>query len=161
CTDAATQPGVHALDRVRAVQHLADLGVVGEEWDEFGPGVLPEADDRGVALAPLAGELVEALPRGLLSRCGGDGAQGPGGLGPVRLARVAESVAHEVQDAGLDDRERPDVVDRLDQAAQAIADEDQDVVDAAVTDLAEDLVPVLGALAAVADPEAEDVPHPV
>jgi len=66
-----------------------------------------------------------------------------------------------MQYTGLDDRERREVVDRLDQTAQAVADEEQDVVDAAIPDLAQHLVPVLGALAAVADPEAEDLPRPV
>jgi len=43
-------PGVQRLDRIGAAQHLADLDVVVQERDEFGPGVLPEPDERRVAL---------------------------------------------------------------------------------------------------------------
>src|SRR5579859_4301326 len=160
-THASAQPGVHALDRVGAVQDFADLGVVGEEGHELGPGVVPQADDRRVAVAPFVGELVEALPGGLLGGGGVDGAQVAGELVPVLLARIAEGVAHQVQDAGLDDRERPDVGHRFDQAAEAVADEDAHVLDATVADLAEHLVPVLGALTTVPDPEPEDLPHPL
>src|SRR5919201_566778 len=63
--------GVHALDRVRRIDDLADLRAVGQEGDEIGPGVFPQADDRRVAVAPLARELVEAVPRGLLGLGGG------------------------------------------------------------------------------------------
>jgi hypothetical protein len=66
-----------------------------------------------------------------------------------------------MQHARLHDRQRPDVVDRLDQAAQAVADKEQHVVDAAVADLGKDLLPVLGTLTAIPDPQAEDLPHPV
>src|SRR5262249_23461557 len=128
-THTASKPRVHALDRVRAVNDLADLGVVGQERNELRPGLFPQTDDRRVTLAPLAGELVEALPRRLLGRGGVDSAQVAGELVPVRLARVAEGGADKVQHAGLDDRERPDVGDRLNQAAQAVAHKDADVVD--------------------------------
>src|SRR5579862_1529519 len=52
------QSRVHALDRVGAVQDLADLRAVGKERHKLRPSVFPQPDDRGVALAPLAGELV-------------------------------------------------------------------------------------------------------
>ena len=58
----------------------------------------------------------------------------------------------------LHDRLRPDVVDRLGQPFEAVADDDADILDAAVEDLAQHLVPVLGAFRAIAGPEAEDVP---
>src|SRR3954471_6429710 len=48
----AAQPGVHALDRVGAVEHAADLEIVGQEGYELGPGRLPQPHDRRVALAP-------------------------------------------------------------------------------------------------------------
>ena len=53
------------------------------------------------------------------------------------------------------------VFDGVGQALQAVADEHQHVLDAAVLDLGEDLQPVLRALTAVAGPEAEDVPVPL
>src|SRR4029077_15490663 len=95
-THAAAHPCVHALDRVRRIDDLTDLGVVGQKRNELRPRVLPQADDRGVALAPFAGELVEALPRGLLGRCGVDGTEIAGELVPVLLARVAKRVSHEM-----------------------------------------------------------------
>src|SRR6266852_2100260 len=57
----ATEASVQTLDRVRRVDDLADLGAVGKEGHELGPDVLPQLDDRRVALAPLASELGEAL----------------------------------------------------------------------------------------------------
>src|SRR6266516_7851255 len=66
-----------------------------------------------------------------------------------------------MEDAGLDDCEWPDVIDGLDHAAETVADEEEHIVDAAILDLAEDLVPVLGALAAVTDPQADHIAHPV
>ena len=62
-----------------------------------------------------------------------------------------------MQHAGLHDRSRPDVADRLRQSSEAIADDDQDVDRAAIQDLGQDLMPVLRALAAVAEPEPEDL----
>ena len=111
----------------------------------------------GYLLAPLAGELVERRPGCLLGRGAVDGPQVAGELGPVGLARVAEAVADQVQHAGLHDRLRPDIGDRVGQALEAVADDDADVDRAPVQDLREDLMPVLRPLAAVADPEPEDV----
>lgn len=62
-----------------------------------------------------------------------------------------------MQHAGLDDRLGPDGVDGVLQALEAVADADQDVVDATVFQLGEDLMGELRALAAVADPEPEDL----
>ena len=126
---------MEALDRVRRVDDLADLRVVGKEGHELGPGVSPQADDCRVALAPLAGELVEALPCCLLGLGGVDEPEIAGELVPVCFARVAEGVADQVEDAGLDDRAGPDIGDRLRQAAQPVADDDADVLDAAVQEL--------------------------
>ena len=52
---------------------------------------------------------------------------------------------------------RPHRADGLGQAFEPVADEHQHVIDAAVLDLGQDLQPVLGALPAVAGPQAEDV----
>lgn len=72
-------------------------------------------------------------------------------------AGETERVADQVQHAALDDRPWPHRVDRVRQPLQAVAHDDQDVVDAAVADLGEDLRPELGALAAVTGPQAQDV----
>ena len=47
---------------------------------------------------------------------------------------------------------------RVGQALQPVADEHEHVVHAAVLDLGEDVQPVLGALAAVAGPQPQDLP---
>src|SRR5262249_31872839 len=97
-----------------------------------------------------------SLRRGL-GRCAVDGPQVFGELGPVGLARVAEAVSDQVQQARLHDRARPNVADRLRQTSEAVADDDADVDRAPVQDLGEDLMPALRPLAAVADPQSEDV----
>jgi hypothetical protein len=61
-----------------------------------------------------------------------------------------------VHHAGLHDRPRPDGLHRLGQALEPVADRHEDVADAAVLDLGEDVQPVLGALAAVAGPQPQD-----
>ena len=83
---ATPEAGVQALDSVGRVDDLADLGAVGEEGHELRPGGLPELDDRRVALAPLAGELGEAILRCLLGRRGVDGSQILRELVPVGAA---------------------------------------------------------------------------
>lgn len=155
--DRTTEASVQALDRVGRVNDFADLGAVGEERHELGPGVLPELDDRRVALAPLAGELVERASSGGFGRRAVHRSQVLGELGPVGLARVPEAVADQMQHAGLNDRLRPDVGDRFGETAEAVADDDADISRAAIQSLGEDLMPVLRPLAAVADPEPEDV----
>ncbi len=60
--------------------------------------------------------------------------------------------------AGLDGGAGPDGLDRVRQALEPVADQHEDVVDTAILDLGEDVHPVLGALAAVAGPQPEDVP---
>ena len=57
--DRAPVAGVERLDRVGQAQYAADLDVVVEERDELRPGVVPQPDDRRVALSPALGELVE------------------------------------------------------------------------------------------------------
>ncbi len=88
------------------------------------------------------------------------GVHGPqilGHLVPVLAAREPERVADQVQHTSLHDRQRPGRLDRFRQAFQPVAHDDAHVVDTAVLDLGEDLQPVLGALAAGADPQPENV----
>ncbi len=63
-----------------------------------------------------------------------------------------------MHDAGLYDRPGPDRLHCLGQAFQPVADQHEHVADTAVLDLGEDVHPVLGALAAVAGPQAQDLP---
>lgn len=60
--------------------------------------------------------------------------------------------------AGLHDGLRPDGVDRVGQALEAVADHDAGVGDAAVLQLGQHPQPVLGALGAVAGPHPQDLP---
>lgn len=62
--------------------------------------------------------------------------------------------------AGLDHCPGPGGLDRLRQPAQAVAADDQDVLEAAVGQLGADPGPELGALAGL-DPDAQDMPDPV
>jgi len=80
------------------------------------------ADDRP-AVAVDAGQLLERRCSRRFRRRAVYGAHVLGELGPVRLARVAEAVLDQVQHAGLDDRLRPDVGDRLRQPAEPVADD--------------------------------------
>jgi len=88
---------VEALDRVRAVDDGTDLGAVGQERYELGPGVPPQPDDRWVSLPPRLLELVQPLGGGLFAGGAVDRPQVFGDLSPVGLARVAEAVADQVQ----------------------------------------------------------------
>ena len=157
-SDGLADAGVDRLDRVRGAHDASDLAVEAEERDELGPGVLPQPHDCRVLVAPRFGELEESFlglgeGRGLVH-----GLQGPGDGVPVLPGGVLEAVAHQVHDAGLHDRLPPHRVHRLGQPLEAVAHHHQDVVDAAVLELGEDLQPVLGAFPAVSCPQAEDVP---
>ena len=91
--DRPTDPGVHALDRIRCAHDLADLGVEAQERYELRPGVLPQPHDRWVAGAPGLGELQEPFHRRRLGRRGVDRAQRLGDRVVVLAAGVAEAVA--------------------------------------------------------------------
>ncbi len=54
-----------------------------------------------------------------------------------------------MNDAGLHDRLRPDLTDRVGQALQPVADQHQHVLDTAVLQLGQHPQPVLGTLAAL------------
>src|SRR5215469_15051134 len=81
----AAQPGVDRLDRVGRADHCPDLAVEGQERHEFGPGVLPQPDDRRVAFLPLAAELGEPVERVRFGRRVVDGLEVFRELCPVTL----------------------------------------------------------------------------
>jgi hypothetical protein len=83
----ATQFGVEVLDRVSGVNDFADVGAVAEEGDELGPDVLPKPDNRRIAIAPLGGELIEALAGGLFGGSGIDRLDVASGFGLVGRRR--------------------------------------------------------------------------
>ncbi len=150
-------PRVDALDRVRAADDLAYLDVEGEEGHELGPGVRPQLHDRRILLAPHFLELQEPLRRRVLTGCRVDGLESLGDLVPVLAGRVSERVPQQVNHTRLDNCARPDALHGLGKALEPVTDQHQHVVQAAVLQLGEDVQPVLGALAAVSGPDAEDV----
>jgi hypothetical protein len=91
--DRAADPGVDRLDRVGRAHHPADLGVEGQERHELRTRVLPQPDDRRVALPSGVGELQEPFHRGGLGGGGVDRAQRLGDGVPVLPTGVAEAVA--------------------------------------------------------------------
>jgi hypothetical protein len=64
-----------------------------------------------------------------------------------------------MDNAGLHDRLRPDLADRVGQPLQAVADQHQHVFDATVLQLGQHPQPVLGSFTALAaGPQSQDVP---
>ncbi|KFI76686.1 hypothetical protein BMON_0822 [Bifidobacterium mongoliense DSM 21395] len=119
--DGAAEPGVQTLDRVRGADDPADLHVVVQERDEPFPCVEPQALDRRVLARPVFEHLVTRMFGG--GRCGGrvDGFHVTAKRFPVLPGRVPERVAHQVNDTGLHDRQRPDRSHRVGQALQPVA----------------------------------------
>src|SRR5262249_52880115 len=67
--DGPADARVEAFDAVGRADHRPDFGVEGQERNELGPRVLPQFDDRRVALLPFAAELGERVQRrGLTGR---------------------------------------------------------------------------------------------
>ena len=110
----------------------------------------------GNRLAPL---LVEGLELGLrlvgvLS--GVDRLQVAGDLLALPAGHVLQAVADQMHDAGLDGRLGEDRLDRLGEALQPVDAADQDVPDAALLQIGEDLHPELRALGLL-EPHPEHV----
>lgn len=91
-------------------------------------------------------------------RRGVNGLEDTRDLFPVLAGGITEGVPQQVDYAGLDRGAGPDSPDRARQALEPVADQHENVVDTAILDFGEDVHPVLGALAAVAGPQPEDVP---
>ncbi|GAB6902736.1 hypothetical protein JCM9957A_58280 [Kineosporia succinea] len=69
-----------------------------------------------------------------------------------------------MNDAGLDDRVRPDVADGCGQSFQSVTHEHEDVLDSPVPDLGQDLLPELrsfAGLGVLSGPEPQDVAFPL
>lgn len=77
---------------------------------------------------------------------------------PVGPGRVPERVAHQVDDAHLHDRLRPDDPDRVGQTLQPVAHGEEHVPHAPILQLGEDRRPVPRALRGRRAPDAEHVP---
>jgi len=145
---------------IRGADDLADLHVVVQERHELRPGVAPQPADRRVGLAPLLLELGEPGQRFGLRRSGIDRPQVVGDLVPVLPRREPERVADQVDDAGLYHGQLPHGGDGVGESLEAVADRDADVWDTAVLQLGQHLQPELGAFAAVAGPQPENVAFP-
>src|ERR1700744_1181310 len=158
------EPRIYGLDRIRCADYRPYLVVELQERGEFRPRVLPEPYDGRVALLPFPGELRERVDRGRLRRRGVNRLEVFGDRRPVLLRRVLERISQEMNNTCLHDCLFPDgVTRRVGEAFQAVADDHEDVLRAAVLDLGKDAEPELGALAVavLAGPQAQDVPGPV
>ena len=120
------------------------------------PDVQPRLGDHREPLPPL---LVEALELGL------GGVSVDRGVDRFEIARdlltlaarhVLEAVANEVHDAGLDGGLGEDRLDRLGEALEPVDAADQDVLDAALLEVGQDLHPEFRALGLL-EPHAEHV----
>jgi hypothetical protein len=89
--DRLAYPGVHRLDRVRRVDHLADGGSEAQERHELRPRGLPQLDDRRILPLPRAGEVGKALEGGRLGRGGVDRLEVRGDRRPVPPRGVTET----------------------------------------------------------------------
>ena len=106
------------------------------------------------------GERVQLAPGGLLGGRGVDRAQrGRDGLA-VAVGHEPHRGPDQVHDTGLDDRLGPGRGDRLGEAGQPVAADDQHVLDAAVGQLGADPGPELRALGGL-HPDPQDVLDPV
>lgn len=100
--DRAPVAGVPRVDRVGRADDLSDLDVVVQERHELGPGVLPQRHDGPILATPGRGELGNAFLGGGFGRGGVDRPQVTGDLLPVLPAGVPEAVAQQMDDARLD-----------------------------------------------------------
>jgi hypothetical protein len=118
------------------------------------PGRSPCLADHGQLLPPL---LLERLER-VQCRVGVDrGVDRPQILGDLLVLtawHVLQAVTDQMHDAGLHRRGREDSLDRLGESLQPVDAGDEDVVDAALLEVGEDLHPELRALVGL-EPHAE------
>src|SRR3954447_9083546 len=148
---------VDALDHVRGVDDLADLQGKGEERDHLLPGGEPLPADRWILLSDVAvAPGVERVAGGLLGGCLIDQLQLGGDLLPVLPVDPAMAGPDQMHDAGLDRGLRPDRLDRGGETGEAVADDDEHVLDAAAAQLVHHAELELGALDRL-EPDAEDL----
>jgi hypothetical protein len=141
--DRSAVAGVQRLDRIGAAEHGADLGVVVEEGQELLPGVAPQLPDGGVGRAPLLFELLERRPRGVPGGGPVDGFEVGRDLTPVLLLGVLQRVPDQMDDTCLHHSLGKHGADRVRQPFEAVADDEEDVQDASVLQLAQHLKPEL------------------
>ena len=100
--NSPAETSIQALDHVRRAQDLGDLDAVVQGRHGLGPGTAPEPDSRRVGLAPLLSDLLGRSLGSLHSRICVDRFQVRGDLRPLLLGHVAETVAQQVSETGLD-----------------------------------------------------------
>lgn len=106
---------------------------------QVGLGVGEHLSDGGECAGEHVGDQVDVRAALGLSRLGEVRADGRGDHLLVVLARLGQHVAHEVDSAALPGTALQDRPDGVDQAAVGIADDQLDTVQAAVTQVAEEL----------------------
>lgn len=147
--------GAGLVHFIRRIYDSTHLGRIGKQGNHLFPLALPHGRDGREFAAPLA--LRKGVERCRL-RLGRGGHVDRLDPGSQRLAVLPASqvqrISDQMHDAGLDLGGRIDRLDRFGEAAQPIDHRDQDVVQAAVLQLVEDLQPELGAFGLL-DPQTQ------
>src|ERR1044072_3979356 len=103
--DDLPEPCVHTLERVRRVDHAANLRRKGEEGDDARPRSTPGRDDRRKALAPFPPlEGVERTQGEVGARRRVDRAERRRQRLPLFPIREVQALAQQMYDAGLQRR---------------------------------------------------------
>jgi len=155
--DDLAQLRVHALDRVRGVDHPPHRRREREERDHVRPCPAPGGDHGREFLAPRPGREVIELGLGRLGA--GRRVDGPDRRGQglsLLPAGVIEAIAHQVHDARLQRRFGIDHGQGFGHSFQSVGDRDQDVGHAPCPQVVEHLHPELGPFGAL-DPQPQDL----
>ena len=141
---------------IRGVDHPPDFGLERHERDHVLPPVPPCLTDHGQLLPPLLLERLERHERLIGVDRGVDRFQvtDDGVVLPAR--HVLQRVPDQVHDARLHRRPGEHGLDRLGEPFEPVDAADQDVLDAALLEIGEDLHPELRALVGL-EPHPEDL----
>lgn len=128
---------VDALNHVCGVDDLADLGWEPQERGELFPGAAPCSDDPGVAVTPFDFEGVHRVCGRLDGGGGVDRSQSRGEGPTVFPGTEPQRCPDEMDHTRLNQRLGPGGLDGVGQAFEAIATNNQNVVEATVAELGE------------------------
>src|SRR5580765_4851209 len=119
--DDFADPRVDALERIRRIDHAPDRGREGEERDDLRPGAPPGRHDGRKANPPrAAGEHVQGLGGGLGTDRRVDGTERGREELAIARTREVEAMAQEMDDAGLQGRQRKHGGQRLAHPLEAV-----------------------------------------
>lgn len=160
-SDGSADFRVQRLNGVRGVDQPADLRRVVEKRNDLVPGSAPAGRDRRI---PPGQVVILELCQGQFCRLGINGRvdslEGGRDSFAVFVAGEVHGMAQQVDDAGLDPGLRKGGLDGLRKAFQPVHDGDEDVLDAPIAQVAENLGPELRALIGL-EPQAQNVPRAI